>query len=138
MSPQHVNDPAVIRRLLTTPGRWAVVGLTNNPRRVAPSIARFVRDELGMQIVPVSPRAETVLGEPGFERLENIQGRVDVVNCFVNSSRVGDIVDQAIAISAGAIWMQLGVVDQAAAQRAKEAGIDVVMNACPRIEIMTI
>lgn len=134
MSSKHVNDPEVIRRLLTTPARWAVVGLTNNPRRVAPAIARYLQTELGMAIIPVSLSAETVLGERGYERLDQIPGTVDVVNCFVNSQKVGDIVDQAIAIQARAIWMQLGVVDEAAAQRAKDAGLEVVMDTCPKIE----
>lgn len=134
MSPKHVNDPQVIRRLLTTPARWAVVGLTNNPARVAPSIARFLRDELGMQIVPVSLRAETVMGEKGYARLEQVPGQIDVVNCFVNSRKVGNIVDQAIEVGAKSIWMQLGVIDQAAAQRARDAGLDVVMDTCPKIE----
>ncbi|MCW4465915.1 CoA-binding protein [Glutamicibacter sp. MNS18] len=134
MSAKHVNDPDVIRRLLTTPARWAVVGLTNNPRRVAPAIARYLKSELNMQIVPVSLRAENVLGEEGYERLEHIPGEIDVVNCFVNSRKVGDIVDQAIEVGARAVWMQLGVIDQAAAQRAKDAGLDVVMDTCPKIE----
>lgn len=134
MSAKHVNDPEIIRRLLTTPARWAVVGLTNNPRRVAPAIARYLKSELNMQIVPVSLRAENVLGEEGYERLEHIPGEIDVVNCFVNSRKVGDIVDQAIEVGARAVWMQLGVIDQAAAQRAKDAGLDVVMDTCPKIE----
>lgn len=134
MSTKHVNDPEVVRRLMTTPARWAVVGLTNNPRRVAPSIARYLRDELGMQIIPVSPRAETVMGERGYERLDKIPGPIDVVNCFVNSRRVGDIVDQAIAVGARSVWLQLGVIDEAAAVRAKEAGLEVVMDTCPKIE----
>lgn len=134
MHTHHVNDPETIRRLLSTPGRWAVVGLTNNPARVAPSIARFLRDELSMQIIPVSLSAETVVGEPGFAKLADIPGPIDVVDCFVNSSKVGDIVDQAIAVGAKAVWLQLGVVDEAAAQRAKDAGLDVVMDTCPKIE----
>jgi len=134
MEHNHVNDPEVIRRLLSTPARWAIVGLTNNPARVAPSIARFLREELSMQIVPVSLDAQEVLGEPGYSKLTEIPGPIDVVDCFVNSSKVGDVVDQAIAIGAKAVWMQLGVIDQAAAQRAKDAGLEVVMNTCPKIE----
>lgn len=134
MSSHHVNDPEIIRRLLSTPARWAVVGLTNNPHRVAPSIARFLRDDLGMQIIPVSPHGKTVMGERGYERLEQIPGQIDVVNCFVNSQKVGDIVDQAIAVGAGAVWLQLGVIDHDAALRAKAAGLEVVMDTCPKIE----
>ena len=87
-----------------------------------------------MQIIPVSLSAETVMGEPGFAKLADISGPIDVVDCFVNSSKVGDIVDQAIAVGAKAVWLQLGVVDEAAALRAKDAGLDVVMDTCPKIE----
>lgn len=134
MGTNHVNDPAVIRRLLTNRGRWAVVGLTNNPRRVAPSVARFLQDSLGMEIIPVSLTGESVFGGSGYEKLAEIPGTIDVVNCFVNSQKVGDVVDQAIAVGARAIWLQLGVIDQSAAQRAAAAGLDVVMDTCPMIE----
>lgn len=131
----HVNDPEVIRRLLRTPARWAVVGLSNNPRRVAPGVSRVLQQELGMKIVPVSLRGDSVLGETGYRKLADIPGHIDVVDCFVNSQRVGDIVDQAIDIGADAVWLQLGVIDEAAAKRAKEAGLEVVMNTCPLIEL---
>lgn len=130
----HVNDPEVISRLLKTPGRWAVVGLSNNPRRVAPGVSKFLQEKLGMKIVPVSLRGDSVLGEPGFQKLADIPGHVDVVDCFVNSSRVGEIVDQAISIGADAVWLQLGVIDEEAATRAKKAGLEVVMNTCPVME----
>ncbi|MEH0109441.1 CoA-binding protein [Tersicoccus sp. MR15.9] len=133
----HRNDPETIRRLLTTPGRWAVVGLSENPRRVAPRIAAMLRDHLGMRILPVNPRGEAALGEPGHRTLADaVQagGPVDVVDCFVNSTKVGAVVDQAIAVGAGAVWLQLGVVDEDAAARAAAAGLDVVMDTCPAIE----
>lgn len=130
----RVNDPAVIERLLTTKGRWAVVGLSNNPLRPAVGVARFIQDHLGMEIVPVSLKGDDVHGNKGYRRLDQIPGSIDVVDCFVNSTRVGGIVDQAIAVGAKAVWMQLGVVDEAAAERAASAGLDVVMNACPAIE----
>lgn len=133
----HRNDPDTIRRLLTTPGRWAVVGLSENPRRVAPRIAAMLRDHLGMAIMPVNPRGQTALGEPGFRTLAEAAqagGHLDVVDCFVNSGRVGAVVDQAIAAGAGAVWLQLGVVDEDAAARAAAAGLDVVMDTCPAIE----
>ena len=130
----HVNDPEVISRLLKTPGRWAVVGLSNNPLRVAPGVSKFLQGKLGMKIVPVSLRGDSVLGEPGFQKLADIPGHVDVVDCFVNSSRLGEIVDQAIDIGADAVWLQLGVIDEEAAARAKRAGLEVVMNTCPVME----
>lgn len=132
----HTNDPGTIRRLLTNRGaRWAVVGLTPNPRRAAVGVAKFLRDEQGMEIIPVNLGAQEVHGERGYRALADIPGTVDVVDCFVNSQKVGSIVDQAIEIGAKAVWLQLGVIDEAAAQRAADAGLDVVMDTCPVIEV---
>ena len=130
----HVNDPEVITRLLTTPARWAVVGLSTNTARAAHGVSRFVRDDLGMTIVPVHPAAETVHGARGYARLADVPGPVDVVDVFVNSRRAGAVVDDAIAVGARAVWLQLGVVDEEAAARARAAGLDVVMDTCPVIE----
>ncbi len=129
----HVNDPAVVRRLLTEPGRWAVVGLSANQGRVAYRIASYLQG-LAMQIVPVHPRADTVHGAPGYATLAEVPGPIDVVDVFVRSELAGAVVDQAIAVGAKAVWLQLGVVDQAAAARAAAAGLDVVMDTCPAIE----
>jgi predicted CoA-binding protein len=129
----HVNDTATIRRLLTTPGRWAVVGLSTNTERAAFGVARFVQ-RLGHEIVPVHPSAPRVHGADGFASLSEVPGTVDVVDVFVNSALAGAVVDEAIAIGARAVWLQLGVVDEAAAARATAAGLDVVMDACPAIE----
>ncbi len=130
----HQNDPEVIQRLLTTPARWAVVGLSTNTARAAHGVSRFVRDELGMTIVPVHPAAETVHGARGYARLADVPDPVDVVDVFVNSRRAGAVVDDAIAAGAHAVWLQLGVVDEDAAARAHAAGLDVVMDTCPVIE----
>ncbi|NUP75159.1 MAG: CoA-binding protein [Sinomonas sp.] len=133
----HVNDPEVIARLMESPGRWAVVGLSQNQWRAAYSVAEFLRDELGQEIIPVNLRGEDVHGEKGYKRLADIPAELhplDVVDCFVNSQRVGAVVDQAIAVGAKAVWLQLGVIDEDAVERAKAAGLDVVMNACPAQE----
>lgn len=137
---RHPNDPDVVRDLLTTPGTWAVVGLADNPGRTAHGIARWLGHELDMRIIPVHPRAETVDGQQGYARLADIPDgtHVDVVDCFVNSGRVGAVVDEAIRekdrLGIAAVWLQLGVVDEAAADRARESGLSVVMDTCPRIE----
>lgn len=127
------NDPATIERLLTTPGTWAVVGLSGNTARAAYGVSAVVQG-LGHRIVPVHPRAETVHGAPGVRQLAEIDGPVDVVDVFVNSRLAGQVVDQAIAVGAGAVWLQLGVIDEVAADRAEAAGLDVVMDRCPAIE----
>lgn len=129
----HGNDPATIDRLLTVPGRWAVVGLSTNEQRPAYGVAAYLQ-ALGHTIVPVHPRAETVHGETGYASLSDVPGPIDVVDLFVNSSRVGPIVDEAIAIGAKAVWLQLDVTDPEAEQRARDAGLTVVVDTCPAIE----
>lgn len=126
-------DPAVIRRLLTETTTWAVVGLADNPSRAAWGVAATLQRH-GKRIVPVHPRAETVHGERGYPTLSDLPFVVDVVELFVNSRLVGGVVDEAIAVGAGAVWMQLGVVDEFAAERAQVAGLAVVMDRCPAIE----
>lgn len=115
-------------------GRWAIVGLTTNEWRAAYDTSLFIRDRLGMEIIPVNLPGDSVHGETGYRTLADIPAEkhpLDVVDCFVNSHRVGAVVDQAIAVGAKAVWLQLGVIDEAAAERAKDAGLDVVMNVCP-------
>ena len=128
------QDPDVIRRLLLTPGRWAVVGLSTNRARAAHGVAAYLQQDRGMTIVPVHPSASTVHGAPGYRRLAEVPEPVDVVDVFVNSQNAGAVVDDAIAVGARAVWLQLGVVDEAAARRATAAGLDVVMDTCPVIE----
>jgi predicted CoA-binding protein len=135
-----INDRAVIARVLTTPATWAVVGLSTDTSRTAYAVSRWMKDQLGHRIIPVHPRAVEVWGETGHRRLADIPDGtvVDVVDCFVNSRRVGEVVDQAIdqreRLGISTVWLQLGVVDHAAAERALAAGLDVVMDTCPKIE----
>lgn len=134
--PGTLNDDAVIERLLTAPGRWAVVGLSTSTARAAYGVAALLQ-RLGAQIVPVHPSASTVHGSPGFATLADAaahHGSIDVVDVFVNSALAGAVVDDAIAVGAAAVWLQLAVVDEAAAARARAAGLDVVMDRCPAIE----
>ncbi|HZY00403.1 MAG TPA: CoA-binding protein [Dermatophilaceae bacterium] len=136
----NISDPAVIRKVLTTPATWAVIGLSTDATRTAHGVARWMQDALGHRIIPVHPRAEEVWGEPGYPTLAQIPDGtvVSVVNFFVNSHRVGAIVDEAILdkdrLGIEALWLQLGVIDEDAAQRAISAGLDVVMDTCPMIE----
>lgn len=126
------GDRATVDRLLALP-TWAVVGLSNDRSRAAYGVAAFLQS-LGRRIVPVHPRAETVHGEQGYARLADIPFEVDVVDLFVRSELAGPVVDEAVEKGAKAVWMQLGVVDPAAAARAEAAGLDVVMDRCPKIE----
>lgn len=133
--PRLYGSPGVIDRVLDDSATWFVVGLGNNPDRDAFGIARLLQSR-GKRIVPIYPRAETVHGEQGFATIAEAVAAVgvpDVVDMFVRSDRVGPFVDEAIAAGAGAVWLQLGVIDEAAAQRAADAGLDVVMDNCPAI-----
>lgn len=133
----HVNDPAVIERLMRTKGTWAIVGLSTNQWRSAYDVALYVRDRMGMEIIPVNLHGDDVHGEKGYRLLAEIPQEkhpIDVVDCFVNSQKVGPVIDQAIAVGAKAVWLQLGVFDAAAVERAKAAGLDVVVDSCPARE----
>ena len=117
--------------------RWrvvAVVGLSPDPARPSHSVAAFLKRR-GYTIVPVNPRIDTVLGERAWPDLRSIPFPVEIVDIFRRSEHVGPIVDDAIAIGARAVWMQLGVIDEAAQRRAREAGLEVAMDRCPAIEL---
>ena len=139
MSLTHKNDTEIMRRLIADPGTWVVVGLSGNTDRDAYRVARWLKYEMHKAIIPVHHSAETVDGDQGYASISDIpDGDVKVIDLFVNSGEVGALVDEAIAnkdrLQIDAIWMQLGVEDPAAADRAKEAGLQVVMNTCPKIE----
>jgi uncharacterized protein len=128
-----MTDETTIRELLTGTTTWAVVGLSTNTFRPAYGVARFLQS-VGKRIVPVHPRAETVHGEVGYPTLDDIPFDVDVVDVFVNSRRAGEIADQALHTKARGVWFQLGVIDDAAAERVRAAGRLFVGNRCPAIE----
>ncbi|MFF9645517.1 CoA-binding protein [Kitasatospora aureofaciens] len=131
----NYGDEATVREILTrSGGTWAVVGLSNNTARAAYGVAQVLQ-RYGKRIVPVHPKAETVLGEPGYASLADVPFPVDVVDVFVNSSLAGEVADQAVAVGAKAVWFQLGVVDEAAYGRTRAAGVSMVMDRCPAIEI---
>ncbi|GAA3277377.1 CoA-binding protein [Streptomyces lavendulae] len=129
------GDPATIRKILTELGdTWAVVGLSDNQDRAAYGVARVLQ-RFGKRVVPVHPKAETVHGEQGYPSLAAIPFPVDVVDVFVNSALAGAVADEAVAAGAGAVWFQLGVVDEEAFARTRGAGLEMVMDRCPAIEI---
>lgn len=127
------QNQADIDFMLDEATTWAVVGLSDNRERVAYEIAALLQSR-GKRIVPVHPKAETVLGEQGYASLADIPFDVDVVDVFVRSELAGPVVDEAVAIGAKGIWLQLGVIDQEAWQRATAAGVRTVMDTCPAIE----
>ncbi len=125
---------ATIHSLLTTPARWAIVGLSGNKDRAAYNVSRYLQRVLEMEIIPVHPSGEAVHGAKGYKSLKDVPGQIDVVDIFVNSHHAGAVIDDAIAIGAKAVWMQLDVRDDAAVGRARAAGLTVVEDACPAIE----
>ncbi|MFI6287885.1 CoA-binding protein [Streptomyces sp. NPDC051018] len=128
-------DSETIRRILTSTGdTWAVVGLSGNRSRAAYGVAEVLQ-RYGKRVVPVHPKAETVHGEKGYATLADIPFDVDVVDVFVNSELAGPVADQAVSIGAKAVWFQLGVIDEQAYERTRAAGLDIVMDRCPAIEI---
>ncbi|MDW4906627.1 CoA-binding protein [Streptomyces sp. ADMS] len=129
------GDPATIRKILTELGdTWAIVGLSGNDQRAAHRVAEVLQRH-GKRIVPVHPKAETVHGEQGYASLADIPFDVDVVDVFVNSALAGPVADEAAAVGAKAVWFQLGVIDEAAYDRTRAAGLDMVMDRCPAIEL---
>lgn len=124
-----------IADLLQNARTIAMVGASDNPGRASFGVMQFLQRQ-GYRVIPVNPRitGEHVHGEYVWRKLAQIGEPIDIVDVFVNSDLAGGIVDQAIAIGAKAVWMQLGVIDEAAAARAEAAGLKVVMDHCPKIE----
>ena len=123
-----------IRWCLSEPRTWAVVGCSPSPYRDSHGIAALLMAE-GHSVIPVNPEAGEVLGQRCYPSLAEVPGQVDVVDVFRRSDAAGRHVDEAIEIGARAVWLQLGVIDHSAAERAATAGLHVVMDRCPRIEL---
>lgn len=111
----------------------AVVGLSTKPERPSHRVASYLKEK-GYQIIPVNPAEKEIVGETSYPDLASIPERVDVVDIFRRSEEVPAIVEEAIKIGAKAVWMQEGVVNEAAASRAREAGLMVIMDKCMRKE----
>jgi uncharacterized protein len=129
------GDQETVRRILTEHGdTWAVVGLSDNRDRAAYGVAAVLQ-RFGKRVVPIHPKSPTVHGEQGYPSLAAVPFKVDVVDVFVNSALAGPVADEAVAAGAAAVWFQLGVIDEAAYDRTRAAGLDMVMDRCPAIEI---
>ncbi len=131
------SDPAVAEHILRTFGTWAVVGCSSRPWRASHGVSRYLIRQ-GYEVVPVHPNEKEVHGLTAYRDLrsmpEDLRSRIDVVDLFRRSELVPDHVDEAIEIGARAIWMQLEVWNEPAAQRAADAGLLVVMDRCPAID----
>ena len=127
---------STISHILRTYHTWAVVGCSPDPGRASHRVARFLQAH-GYRVIPVRPGVDELLGErcwPSVEEIPPEEG-VEVVDVFRRSELAGRHVDEAIAVGAKAVWLQLGVVDEQAAARARDAGLEVVMDRCPAIEL---
>lgn len=122
-------DPAWLRRLFADTKTIAVVGLSPNPARPSHGVASYLK-AAGYRIIPVNPGHDTLLGERAYASLRDVSDPVDVVDIFRRSEDVPPIVDDAVAVGAKTVWMQDGVVHEAAAAAAVAAGLAVVMNRC--------
>jgi uncharacterized protein len=122
-----------IEQILATGKTVAVVGLSDKPDRDSYRVAEYLQRH-GYRIIPVNPVIESVLGEQSYATLKDIPEQVDIVDIFRKPDAVGPIVDEAIAIGAPVVWMQLGVVNEEAAEKAGAAGLQVVMDRCIKIE----
>ncbi len=121
------TDP--ITELLKRSKTIAVVGLSDSPLRASHGVSAYMQSQ-GYRIVPVNPTVENVLGEDSYSSLLDVKEKIDIVNIFRRSEFVPDVVDQAIQLKVPAIWMQEGVIHEAAAEKARQAGILVVMDKC--------
>jgi predicted CoA-binding protein len=126
---------AAIRQSLANCKTIAVVGLSPKPHRDSFRVAKYMQDH-GFRIVPINPNAHEVLGEKAYASLTEAaqHERIDMVNCFRNSEDIPPIAAEAVAIGAKSLWLQIGVVNDAAAKQATDAGLVVVQNLCLMVE----
>ena len=127
--PRHSASREEIARLLRAARTVAVVGLSDKPDRDSYQVAAYLQ-ERGYRIIPVNPAVREVLGEKAYARLRDVPEKIDLVDVFRKPEAVPDVVDEAIAVGAKAVWMQEGIVHNAAADKARAAGLQVVMNRC--------
>ena len=131
-----INDDSEIRELLGQPRRIAVVGASPNPARASNEVLAFLIRQ-GHDVIAVNPghAGKTIHGAPVVATLADVEPPAEIVDIFRSSANAGAAVDEAIVHGAKAVWMQIGVIDEAAAKRADAAGLVVVMDRCPKVEI---
>ena len=128
-----MDDITSLKRILKSNRVIAVVGLSANWWRPSYFVAKYLQDH-GYRVIPVNPAYQEVLGEKCYASLKDVPEKIDMVDCFRKAEEIPALAEEAIAIGAKCLWMQLGVVNEAAAARAREAGMDVIMDRCVKIE----
>ena len=127
------TDIPTLRRILKENHVVAMVGLSANWYRPSYFAAKYLLDH-GYKVIPVNPQYKEVLGQKCYASLRQIPEKVDIVDCFRRSEEIMPLADEAIAIGAKVLWLQLGVINEAAAEKARKAGLEVVMDRCMKIE----
>jgi predicted CoA-binding protein len=129
----RMDDIPTLRRILKENHVIAMVGLSTNWYRPSYFAAKYMLDH-GYRVIPVNPSYKEVLGQQCYPTLRDIPEKIDIVDCFRKSAEIMPLAEDAIAIGARALWMQIGVINEAAAAKARTAGLDVVMDRCVKIE----
>lgn len=127
------QNPETIRRVVTGARSVAVVGASPDPGRPSHGVARYLQS-VGLRIFPINPAISTLFGLTVYPSLADLPERVDIVDIFRRPEYVTDVAEAAVAIGAGALWLQLGVLNAEAAQLAEDGGLDVVMDRCLAVE----
>ena len=127
------DDIPTIRRILKENHTIAMVGLSADWFRPSFFAAKYLQDH-GFRVIPVNPRYDEILGEQSYPRVQDIPDPIDVVDCFRKPADIPPLADAAIEVGAKVLWMQLGIVNEEAAAKAEEAGLEVIMNRCMKIE----
>lgn len=125
----EINSQETIEKILDECRTIAVVGLSSDPTRPSNGVASYMRRQ-GYKVIPVNPNETDVFGDKAYRSLADVPEQIDLVDVFRRSSEAGSAVDEAIAVGAKAVWLQEGVLDNSAAQRALDAGLLVVMDRC--------
>lgn len=130
-----MNDQT-IREVLARTQRIALVGASDRPERPSYGVMKYLLDQ-GYEVIPVSPKlaGKTLLGQQGYASLADVPGKIDMVDVFRNSEAAWGVAQEAIAVGAKTLWLQLGVINEQAAVLAQDAGMTVIMDRCPKIEI---
>jgi hypothetical protein len=127
------QDPLVIQRLLRTARTIAIVGLSTDPQRASWFVASYLK-KAGYRVIPVNPKASEIVGEKAYPDLASVPGPIDIVDVFRPAAECLEVARQAVAVKAGALWIQLRLVNVEAAELAARAGLTVVMDRCLKME----
>lgn len=131
--PENPASDEQVKSVLEKSKTVAVVGMSDKEERDSHKVAKYLKEH-GYKVIPVNPKCKEILGETCYPDLKGVPGHVDVVDIFRNIEAIPAIVDEAIAVGAGSVWMQLGLTHEEAAEKARCAGISVIMNKCMKIE----